>query len=255
MSRLIENYTIEDVIEELDERTKCRKENRVFLYTMDNHKVRIIRPGCKQWNCAHCAARKRGEWAMRIYHGVDFYSVTEGATWNFVTLTSHKKLKTFESTLAVWPRAWAKLSTRLRREAKSNGSTMRYVLLPEHHRDKRLHTHMIVNQPFGIRLSKRGKWYSSWLKKQAAQCGLGHQADIKPVGNAAGAAYYTTKYIAKTLDVDDWPRGLRRVRTSQSWPTIPREETEEIWAVVYNPDALARLMLRWRVAGLSLQFG
>lgn len=153
-----EELTLESLLVELEEKTLCSKPGRPFLYTIDDTEVRIVQPGCKMWNCAHCSRRKARQWALRVYTGIEKFQADEPAIWHFITLTSHQNLKTFESTLAVWPKAWAKLSTRMRRQAKANGQSMRYVLIPEKHKDGRLHTHMMVNQPFGIVLSKGGNF-------------------------------------------------------------------------------------------------
>ncbi len=237
----------------LEEKTICGKPGRPYLYTIDGLEVKVVQPGCKMWDCVHCSRRKARQWAVRVYTGIEKFQADELAIWHFVTLTSNQNLETFESTLAVWPKAWAKLSTRLRRNAKKNGQQMRYVLIPEKHADGRLHTHMLVNQPFGVVLSKKGNWYSNWLKDNAAQCGLGHQADIEPLGTPGRAAFYTTKYLAKGLDVEDWPRHLRRIRTSRGWPKLEKDETADIWAIVFTEKELAGWLGQWQARGLTVR--
>jgi hypothetical protein len=245
--------TLETLLVELEEKTLCVKAGRPFLYTIDDTEVRIVQPGCKMWDCPHCSRRKARQWAVKVYTGIEKFQGDEPAIWHFVTLTSHWKLKTFDSTLAVWPKAWAKLSTRMRRAAKVNGQIMRYVLIPEKHKDGRLHSHMMVNQPFGIVISRNNTFYSKWLRDNAVACGLGFQADIQPLGTPARAAFYTTKYIAKGLDLDDWPKHLRRIRTSQGWPDAPEADTQDIWAIVFTVDELKYLFGRWTWRGLTVR--
>lgn len=164
----------------------------------------LYQPPCKMWNCRPCAERKRAQWAMRINAGVGAYR-TEGILgWRFVTMTSHAKNKTMGQCIFVWPKAWAKLSARLRRKFPG----VRYCLIPELHKDYRVHAHIIAS----------GSIDHKWLKANSATTGFGWSCDVKPLGNRA--AYYVVKYLTKAIGYPDWPKGLRRIRTSQRWPIL-----------------------------------
>lgn len=164
---------------------------------------------CDLWNCPYCSRVKKAQWAKRIYFGVKFF---DQYNWDFVTITSHRKLTDFESTLAVWPKAWEKLSNRLR-----HAYSPEYALLPEHHKDGRLHAHLIIGNAYA-HITKK------WIKDKGAASGFGFMNDSQKLENAEKAAFYVTKYITKTLKSDAWPVKFRRVRVSQGWPELPNND-------------------------------
>lgn len=166
---------------------------------------------CNTWGCEYCGEQKRRRWTARIAHGLDVF-IDQGHEFTFVTITSNPKLKTFEATVRVWPAAWSKLYARMKRVK----SGLRYALVPEQHEDGRLHVHMIVNNDFGTR----------WLKDKPAACGLGWMNDSEVLHNAATGAMYVSKYLGKSLTVENWPKNFRRVRTSHKWPELPENATQ-----------------------------
>jgi hypothetical protein len=111
------------------------------------------------WNCPVCGERLRKLWTAKIYHGVKFYSEGYSDLWYFLTITSHERNKTFTATWHVWPKAWAKLSTRMRRSFP----LLRYVLIPEQHQSGRVPTHLLVVFPLKHR----------WVWEHGRGCGLG----------------------------------------------------------------------------------
>lgn len=184
------------------------------------------------------------QWAARIGQGYESYVLAGIVEWRFITITSNPKLKSYAATMWVWPKAWAKLSARMRRAYTG----IRYVLIPELHKDGRLHIHMIAS----------GGMTTSWLKKNAPYCGLGFMNEADRIEDVSRAIWYVVKYVSKGLDVNDWPRSFRRIRTSQQWPALD-EETPEIsdiaeWVYVTNYpsdglDYLAEgLAERWKIA-------
>lgn len=191
----------------------CSRENRPVLkgWSAEHKCVYLYQPACKMWDCPQCAIRNRQQWSVRIAQGVGFYRMVNTHGWRFITLTSSKKLATRDQCLYVWPRAWAKLSARIRRKYEG----IRYVLLPELHKDGRVHVHAIMSH----NVTKR------WLKDNAPYCGLGQQHDSIPLGDELMAIFYTTKYLAKSTEVNTWPKNLRRIRTNQKWPALTNDES------------------------------
>jgi hypothetical protein len=127
---------------------------------------------------------------------------------NFITLTSHERLAASAS-LRVLPRAWSKLQERLRREAKGD-----YLIVPELHKDGRVHLHGL----FSHAVSKR------WYKDNARACGLGYQVDLQEIKRDGGVAAYITKYLTKSVLEPQFAKGFRRVRTTRGWPKLPPME-------------------------------
>lgn len=191
--------------------TECTRYNRPVLtaYAPDNDLLYFYQPPCKCWDCASCARQNMFRWAARIGEGYKYYRESGIDGWAFVTLTSNPKLKNLRQTLWVWPKAWAKFSTRMRRKYPG----VRYVLLPEMHKNGRLHIHMIASH--GIT--------ATWVHKNAYACGLGYQDDAAPVEESNRAVWYTVKYLSKALGAEEWPKHIRRVRTSQKWPELEND--------------------------------
>ncbi len=184
----------------------CETSRRVVLKgfsTKRGHWL-LYQPTCKMWSCKPCAEVKRQQWAMRINSGVGEYRIGGVDGWRFITITSSPKNKTMEQCLYVWPKAWAKLSARMRRKHKG----IRYCLIPELHKDFRVHAHVIASSS----ITKK------WLKENGSLSGFGWRCDVKKLSNRA--AYYVVKYLTKSVDYPDWPKGLRRIRTSQKWPEL-----------------------------------
>ena len=173
----------------------------------------VFRPRCKMWKCPYCAQQNKRLWTMRAYYGAEFLQA-EHEPLRFITLTSHEKLSARQS-WTIWPKAWAKLYMR----AKRIQSSASYMLVPEQHRDGRLHVHFL------------GTWEMSerWWKDNARECGLGYMAEAEQPRSIAHAAWYIGKYVSKQLDTNQWPKGFRRVRPSHNWPKMPSAERPKGW--------------------------
>lgn len=187
----------------------CQAINRPML-RMINHELGqavYFRPLCKSWTCPYCAPRRAWMWRKRAEYGSGVLVGTGGL--DFVTVTSHEKLDAAAS-LAVLPHAWNKLNIRIKRAWDSP----EYFAVPEQHQDGRWHLHVIVT----ARLKKK------WWKDNARACGLGYQSDVQEVGDVGGVGNYVTKYLTKTLQNSNLPKGFRRVRLSRGWPSLPSRE-------------------------------
>lgn len=197
--------------------TDCSNPLRPIFYAIDDEKgrVHVIYGRCKLWSCPECREFVAWVWAKRLENGISVYQSRGLSDWQMLTVTSHEKLRGMSDCLRVWPSAWAKLSTRMRRKTKP----LKYALMPELHKDSRVHVHMLTNAD----VSRK------WLKDNARECGLGYQASADDIQSASRAVFYAVKYLGKDAGDVNWPRGFRRVRTSQRWPVLPIDEN-----TVYN---------------------
>lgn len=195
----------------------CSNPSRPIFYAIDDEKgkIHVIYPRCKLWSCPECRDLLAWVWAQRLKRGIELYREQGLQEWQMLTITSHEKLHGMTACLSVWPSAWGKLSTRLRRETRP----LKYALMPELHKDTRVHVHLLTNSSVSTR----------WLKNNARQCGLGYQVDAEEIEDAGRAIFYAIKYLGKSAGEVKWPRGFRRVRTSQQWPQMP-----ETGVVLYN---------------------
>jgi hypothetical protein len=149
-------------------------------------------------------------WGFRAEMGIRSM-LLEGDLVDFVTITSHEKLKTFMATAMVFAVAWKPLYAAIKRKKPD----LRYMIVPEKHRDGRMHVHCIWNADVTQR----------WLKDNARKRGLGYQCKIIHLSNLGGVAKYISKYVGKDLGVDCPPR-FRRVRVSNNWWDIPKPATQ-----------------------------
>jgi len=223
---------------------KCRAYYRPVLYahSADRQEVLLYQPGCGQWECLFCAARLRAYWVKRIAAGYDQYSGC-GMQFDTLTLTMHEKLYNAWGTLRALPGCWSKLSTRARR-----AGLLRYVAIPEPHPSSgRVHLHLLIN-----RMWTREAWV-----KNARSSGWGYQVKLRGVYDHRGAISYAAKHLGKCLSSGDWPKGFRRVRTSQHWPECPDDFEKDtslgewVWLCSYPVDGLEFLAQglaeKWRI--------
>lgn len=227
-------------------KTKCSTYERPVLKAFDPESqcLLLYQPLCRQWSCPECSTLNMYQWAGKIAYGVETYQKQGLENWRFLTLTSNPKLKTKNQTLFVWPKAWGKFSARMRRKFPG----IRYCLIPETHKDGRLHIHMLASHGIGL----------NWIKKNAFPCGMGYQAKSKKLYSTVQAANYATKYLKKGLGVESWPKDFRRVRTSHHWPEPPAEfegkfgQLNWVYFTTYPAEGLDYLAMELeRISGLQ----
>lgn len=203
-----------DVLIEQVAAFECKNAQTPLLKAVNHYakKAVFFHPRCKLWDCEICGQINKELWTWRAWHGTKFF-LQAGWHVDFVTLTSHEKLGAAGS-IAVFPSAWDKLRKRVSRKYPG----FQYFAVPETHKDGRLHVHMIVT----ANLPKR------WWKNAGRACGMGYQTDLQEVENA-GVTGYVSKYLAKTLQISNLPKGFRRVRTSQGFPKLPMLVLPDGW--------------------------
>jgi len=178
----------------------CKNAGLLLGWDFQQKRVLIARGDCKGWDCPECAIKQRDKWVLRAQIGTREL-IGEGLKVDFVTITSHESLKTFSQCDFVWKQAWSKLYAALKRKT----SRLEYFIVPERHKDGRMHVHAL----WSANVTKK------WLKDNARKRGLGHQADVKHVLDSSAASRYVTKYVGKDLGTD-LPDGFRRVRTHRA---------------------------------------
>ena len=202
--------------------TECTTYYRPVLkaYNETENLIYLYQPRCKMWACPYCAAINRSYWCKRAVAGIEHYRQQGVDGWTFVTITSHEKNKTLGKCLFVWPKGWAKLSSRIRYHHKG----IKYLLIPEQHQDGRLHIHALASHGITTR----------FLKDNARACGLGYMGESEALGDARYAGYYCAKYLGKQTEIADWPGNFRRIRSSQKWPHPPDNDTWDGLEVDWN---------------------
>jgi len=186
----------------------------------------VARANCDSWKCKECALRMANNWSLRTEMGVRAL-INQGNKVDFITITSHEKLPDFEATERVWKSAWGALYNAIKRKH----NTLAYLIVPERHKDGRMHIHGVWNA--GVS--------QKWLKDNARKRGLGFQCKIIHLTSEFGASKYIAKYIGKSIGAD-YPSRFRRVRCSNNWVDLPKPTTEYAnlrWEYVGTNGALS----------------
>ena len=173
----------------------------------------VFRPRCKMWSCPVCGPANAWVWSFRASEGA--HSLHDsGARLSFWTITPHERLSPGQSWW-VMPKAWMKLQARIRRV---NGP-FQYFAVPELHKSRKVHIHMITTAEVSGR----------WLKNNGRECGFGYQNDKREVWETGGVVGYINKYLTKSLTVAGMPARTRRVRTSRGWPQLAPRDPPADW--------------------------
>jgi hypothetical protein len=215
-------------LKEQSDAIECETAYRPYMKAIDNETktAYFIRPNCKLWSCPSCAQRRRRVWMhIAVFGGHSLYAET--GNLSFVTLTSHRLVQSVTAGIAVWRKAWPKLSARMRRA--TDGAQFLYV--PEVGKLGRFHVHMITNATLP----------ESWYKDNSAETGLGYIVDAEPVFHVLRCGAYVGKYLSKSLAVGGWPPYWRRINTSRRWPKPEEIDTPYDWSSLGNHPQNARL--------------
>lgn len=226
----------------------CETPFRPYMKACDyaSKTVYFIRPDCKTWGCKPCAARRAAVWRHYAHFGGDAL-LGAGMELAFVTLTSHEVVRSVTAGVAVWRKAWPKLSARWRR--RSPGA--QYFYVGEQKKAMNFHVHMVTSANIETR----------WYKDNARACGLGYEAKAVPVLSGLECGGYITKYLTKAIAILDWPKYWRRVNTSRKWPKPEKPETPYDWACLGNDVLRVRSSARmykwhgWRIATTLEELG
>ena len=188
---------------------------------------------CKSWYCPSCGTSNKLQWVAKIAQGIDWYYENDVEKWMFCTITSSPKNRNRAQCLWVEPKAWKKLWSRIH----YHHGPVRYVYIPELHKNGRVHWHFLMSGGIPV-------W---WWKKHATKSGFGYMADSQPIRDGYNSVLYVSKELSKSLALTKWPKNLRRIRTNQKWPEIATgDDFNELalpWVFMgnYEQDQLEKL--------------
>jgi len=210
----------------IEQLSVCPNSTIQMLGKNDVQKLAVLfRPRCKRWDCPHCCFVNKSLWTMRMHHATSEL-IQNGQSLSMVTITAHEKHQKNRA-IQKFPDQWNKLQNRWRRRCAGRPY---YALFPEVGHGDHFHCHFITNEPLTERF---------W-KDNARASGMGFMADggdanIPP----QAAAGYASKYLTKSFQFQ-WPKGFRRVRTSQNFPKLPTLQRHPDWffSVLAGADSL-----------------
>lgn len=233
---------------------KCRNPKAPVLFGISKTDglALVHKSKCNMWNCPTCKARKAQRAIAYLLNHIN----SVGGQWYFITITPHGKAKKDGWSLANLRTNFHKLRKRMREE---HGGHFDYFRVWETFKDGEWHIHMITNcelpHEWGRKPSGKKGWASRWLKKAAAECGLGWAADYEPLENAGFAAHYVAKYLTKALDEGvEWEKGQRRYQTSQGWTSLEdwSEEGDFEWEYIKDSAKMYKEGMKARALGIDI---
>ncbi len=214
------------LIEQIRAAGSCSNPRKVVIVRRNEQtrQAEVFMPACKTWACAECADRNKHMWKHRVMHGVDHYQ-KQGKEFSFVTITLGKFYESREASILGWRKVWPRVYDRHGRACGKQP----YCIIPECHRNGRVHLHLII----------AGSVNERWWKDNVWGCGGGFIASSDALSNVGGAASYVTKYITKSIGLKAWPHKFKRIRLSHHWPSKPgkTDDTESVYSLVH-PEAL-----------------
>lgn len=211
-----------------------------FAYQKEGRFYGVCQGNCNHWNCGRCGQLRAKHEYGRIVVGST--KLAEKHNLYFITITCRgKKLSVREAERSYlhWTNRFL---TNCRSKAKREGIEWYYVQVTEKQKRGHPHSHILTSfSPGDLVQGTKDHWTtcngrrvcekipclrSEWLQKAVISAGLGDQYDVSQVASAAACSRYVAKYLFKdSMFGTHWPENWRRVRYSQSFPTLPERAT------------------------------
>lgn len=249
-------------------KTPCiNKAPFIAIPPKDGQPARVFSGTCNNWNCPRCGILRAQEEYARICEGVKDL-MKEGHRLYMVTITCRGDQTVSEAEEA-YLGATNKFLTVWRKRAKEEKRLWAYAGVTERQKRGHPHSHMIVTYlppdafyildnyelyvkqvarlnrylPLNMRFSPRKpnkikeyEMFSLWLSMRAFMAGLGVQISIGVVQSPKAVVLYLAKYLFKSAQQTEWPKGWRRVRYSRSWSKLERENDTEAFVLLSRED-------------------
>lgn len=186
--------------------------SRALIVSLTSYNVHLL--SCKSWDCPHCSVRNARLWAACAIKGCKEI-LGRGNPLSSFCLTQPGKVKSKEFAYRVIPNQWDKF----RRKMQATGKFSYFCTVEAHTKRAQIpHMHVLCDRTLNPEL----------LKKDARSAGFGWSTGYQEIA-AAGkevddrvmqACKYLAKYDSKAgRQKISMPKGFRRIRTSQNWPT------------------------------------
>lgn len=223
---------------------KCTYNAPYFAYHMQQKVWGVSQGNCHHWDCPRCGQGRAREEYGRIVEGCK--RLAEYNIIYFLTITckgTGLSVKNAEENYLTWTNRFLDAC---RQKCKRSGGQWDYVQVTERQKRGHPHSHILttfcpLDMYWGWKINwgtdKNGKriatkvpcWRSNWVQGQVVKSGLGEQYDISFVETWEGASRYVAKYLFKpSIFENTWPAGWKRVRYSQTFPDLPKRDSEAI---------------------------
>jgi len=235
----------------------CINNAPFFAYKSENG-VWIVKQGCcNSWTCPRCGIIRAKQEYWRIVNGITYLS--EQGDIYFITITCRgagMPLHESEEHYGEWTN---KLLDCWRLACKRKGGKWTYVQVTERQKRGHPHSHILTTwKPHDLkdgtrrtRVVENGSakmayvpaLRSEFVAETVVRSGLGREYDITLCSSAEGASRYVAKYLFKdTIYSQEWPKGWKRIRYSQSFPDNGYTGTEAL-ALIKRDDWLALIRM------------
>lgn len=219
----------------------CIKNAPYFAFQKHDTSYGVIQGCCNSWNCPRCGIMRAKHEYGRIVQGCKTLSEKYGL-W-FITITCRGKEMSKQSAEQNYGKWTNTLLTRWRTYSTRKGQEWYYAQVTERQKRGHPHSHILTTfDPCDTVSGTKRKWemdnagkrhyvekealFSDYVRRSCVAVGLGDQYDISRVASAEAASRYVAKYLFKdTIFTENWPKGWRRVRYSQSFPKLEREKS------------------------------
>lgn len=212
-----------------------------LAYCQEGKDYAITQGNCHHWDCPRCGIGRAKAEYWRIVDGCSEI-VQQGHTLNFITITTRGaglSVAEAERNYLLWTNRFL---SRLRVQTARAGDFWCYVQVTERQKRAHPHSHILTTydphdavdgfkENWIFRTGRREVEYVDALRSdkiQAAVCetGLGEQYDFSQVRSEKAVARYVGKYLFKSSLQTVWPKGWKRVRYSQNWPSEKMKATD-----------------------------
>jgi len=212
-----------------------------FAFQREGLRYGVVQGCCNHWNCPRCGLQVAKQHYGRIVEGCKTLS-EDDQLW-FITITCRGKEVSVEEAEESYLRWTSKFLDAAYSSAKRRGERWAYVQVTEKQKRGHPHSHILTTfSPPDVVEGARSDWRrrndgglvreeipalrSAWLQAAVVSAGLGDQYDISAVRTVAAASRYVAKYMFKPAQfTDNYPKGWKRVRYSQSFPQLPERKT------------------------------
>lgn len=221
---------------------RCPNGAPFFAFKRGGGRYGVVQGSCNSWNCPRCGVLVAKGHYGRIVEGAK--ELAQGGDLYFITITCRGGGLSVDDATKHYLAWTSKFLDACYAKAKRAGEKWAYVQVTEKQKRGHPHSHILTTfRPNDLVDGAVEKWTrggtqgrqieyvdalrSEWLQAAVCSSGLGDQYDISKVRTVEAASRYVAKYMFKKSQFAAYyPKHWRRVRYSQSYPQLKREQSD-----------------------------
>jgi hypothetical protein len=220
---------------------RCENHAPFFAFQRGGGRYGVVQGCCNSWSCARCGVLVAKQHYGRIVEGAR--EISKEHQLYFITVTCRGLELSAEEATNNYGKWTNRLLGTMREKQRRAGNFWTYVQVTEKQKRGHPHSHVLTTfAPHDLVDGAKAEYATSpnnglvfqwvdclrsdWLQEMVQSAGLGEQYDVSVVKDFEAASRYVAKYMFKPSQfTDDYPKGWKRVRYSQSWPKLPEIKT------------------------------